>query len=389
MYPAPLCRAYALILVDALRAAGAQPAPEALSALADAHLQARVATGVQPRGKRAPPLLPEHKAICVLQGLARALPVGPVLQQPWLPTHDVRCQPPYPLLPAKSRVLCALPCQGNQEGGCMTEQQSDPPSLAADALNKGDLSSDMCAQVLAHSFITPLEARRPGVLEKGQRANYFVLGAYKCLPRKGITKLTNDHLNTAAFVNAFLQQRFPGASWSAFVVTHNEASSLHVDSCNVPGTKNFAIGLGNYSGGELFVEAEGGSFPFEDPCTGEWLWGEVLALNLGACSFDGRARHATLPWVGDRWTIIAYSAVVQGDLSPDQEQVLRSSGFPLPWVSPFASAPLAPNDLTQVRMSIGVPWDPCDFVREAAKRGHPRHLFDGIPPVLKSAIDAV
>ena len=111
----------------------------------------------------------------------------------------------------------------------MTEQESGPPSLAADALSKGDSSSDMCAQVLAHSFVTPLEARRPGVLVKDQRANYFVLGAYKCLPRKGITKLTN-------------------------------------------GTENFAIGLGNYSGGDLFVEAEGGSFPFEDPCTGEWLW---------------------------------------------------------------------------------------------------------------------
>ena len=39
-------------------------------------------------------------------------------------------------------------------------------------------------------------------------------------------------------------------------------------------------------------------------------------------------------------------------------------------------------------MTIGVPWDPCDFVKEAAKRGHPHHLFDGIPAVLKSAIDA-
>ena len=270
MYPAPLCRAYAVVLVGALRAAGAKSAPEALSALADVHLQARVATGVQPRGKRAPPLLPGHEAVCVLQGPARALPLGFVLRQPWLPTPAVRCQPPYPLLPADSRVLCALPCQGNQEGGCMTEQASGPPSLAADALSKGDSSSDMCAQVLAHSFVTPLEARRPGVLVKDRRANYFVLGAYKCLPRKGITKLTNDHSNTTAFVHAFLHRLFPGASWSAFVVTHNEASSRRVDSCNVPGTKNFAIGLGNYSGGELFVEAEGGSFHFEDPCAGEW-----------------------------------------------------------------------------------------------------------------------
>ena len=39
-------------------------------------------------------------------------------------------------------------------------------------------------------------------------------------------------------------------------------------------------------------------------------------------------------------------------------------------------------------MTLEEPWNPCDFIREAAKRGHPHHLFDGIPPVLKSAIDA-
>ena len=257
MYPAPLCRAYAVVLVGALRAAGAKSAPEALSALAAVHLQASVATGVQPRGKRAPPLLPGHEAICVLQGPARALPLGFVLRQPWLPTPSVQCQPPYPLLPADSRVLCALPCQGNQEGSCMTEQESGPPSLAADALSKGDSSSDMCAQVPAHSFVTPLEARRAGVLVQDRRANYFVLGAYKCLPEKA-----SPSSRTIARTRQL----------SSMPLIHNKASSRRVDSCNVPGTKNFAIGLGNYSGGELFVEAEGGSFHFEDPCTGEWLW---------------------------------------------------------------------------------------------------------------------
>ena len=39
-------------------------------------------------------------------------------------------------------------------------------------------------------------------------------------------------------------------------------------------------------------------------------------------------------------------------------------------------------------MTLGEPWDPCDFIREAAKRGHPHNFFDGISPVLKSAIDA-
>ena len=79
----------------------------------------------------------------------------------------------------------------------------------------------------------------------------------------------------------------------------DEASALHVDTCNFPGSKNFAVGLGSYTGGELFVEAPGGSVPFHDNATGEWLWGEKHALNLEPCTFDGFARHATLPWEGD------------------------------------------------------------------------------------------
>ncbi|CAE7836628.1 unnamed protein product [Symbiodinium sp. CCMP2592] len=367
-YPAPFCRAYAQALQHALGAAGSLPPAQALPGLSDIHLQARVASGTQPRGKRVPPLLPEHKAICVLQGPAQLLPSGPVLQQPWLPCAGVQCQPHYPPLPAKSRVLCALPCAGIEEGGSSLDSSGTPSSLAVDALCKGDLSSEMCVQVLQQAFNTPLEARRAGILQDGRPVEYFVLGAYKCLPRKGVTKLTGEHLSTAAFINAFMLQRFPDASWSAFVVTHNESSALHVDSANVPGTMNFAIGLGGYSGGELFVESEGGAHAFEDPCTGEWLWGDCLALNLGPCRFDGRARHATLPWVGDRWSIIAYSAVVQNDLSPTQEQTLWSCGFPLPWTSAFSKVPSAPSNVPQVRMTIGIPWDPCDFAKEAAKR---------------------
>ena len=206
------------------------------------------------------------------------------------------------------------------------------------------------------------------------------------MPRIGVTKLTRQHLGTASFINAFLMQRFPGAAWSAFVVTHNEASALHVDTCNVPGSKNFAVGLGSYTGGGLFVEAPGGSVPFHDNAAGEWLWGEKHALNLEPCTFDGFARHATLPWEGDRWTIIAYSVVSQGDLSSEHEQLLLSCGFPLPWCQPNSLTAHRPE--TKIRMTVGVPWEPRDFAREAARRGHPRHLFDAVPPVLKAAIDA-
>ena len=272
IYPNKLCQAYALALSQALLQAGAQPPPQSLPGFVDPYLQARIALGTQPRGKRVPALLPEHKTICVLVGPASALPAGPTFAGPWLPSSQVSCQPPCPLFPAKTRVLAALPFEGNHEGDSHS-------TFCSDSLHKGDFSSSTCLQVLAQSFVEPLEARRPGVLAESRGANYFVLGAYKCLPRIGVTKLTRQHLSTASFINSFLMQRFPGATWSAFVVTHNEASALHVDTCNVPGSKNFTVGLGSYVGGELFIEATGGSVPFLDDATGEWIWGETRALS--------------------------------------------------------------------------------------------------------------
>ncbi|CAE7356169.1 RE1, partial [Symbiodinium sp. KB8] len=134
-----------------------------------------------------------------------------------------------------------------------------------------------------------------------------------------------------------------------------------IPGCRVVGlccSKNFAVGLGSYTGGELFVEAPGGSVPFHDNATGEWLWGEKHALNLEPC-----------------------------DLSSEHEPLLLSCGFPLPWCQPNSLTAHRPE--TKIRMTVGVPWEPRDFAREAARRGHPRHLFDAVPPVLKAAIDAI
>ncbi|CAE7217482.1 unnamed protein product, partial [Symbiodinium sp. CCMP2456] len=60
-YPAKFCQAYAAALTEALLALGAECAATALPHLVDPHLQSRVAVGTQPRGKKLPPLLPEHK----------------------------------------------------------------------------------------------------------------------------------------------------------------------------------------------------------------------------------------------------------------------------------------------------------------------------------------
>ena len=124
----------------------------------------------------------------------------------------------------KPRVLAALPFEGSHEGDSHS-------TFCSDSLHKGDFSSSTCLQVLAQSFVEPLEARRPGVLADSGSANYFVLGAYKCVPRIGVTKLTRQHLSTASFINSFLMQRFPGATWSAFVVTHNEAWFSFLNDC--------------------------------------------------------------------------------------------------------------------------------------------------------------
>ena len=191
---------------------------------------------------------------------------------------------------------------------------SCPHSLASSRLlESADFSHDSCVRLLHMAFPCPLQARRPGILEDAP-ASYFVLGGFKCPPRQGITKLTASHEPLVQYLNHWLMLMFAGRSWSSLVVSHNTCAGIHVD-YNVPGTLNFCTALGAFTGGGIWVESETGDTAFWDASSSNLRMGQVLDAHNAACAFDGSRRHATMPWAGDRWLIIAYTSVTEQDVS--------------------------------------------------------------------------
>ena len=67
-----------------------------------------------------------------------------------------------------------------------------------------------------------------------------------------------------------------------------------------------------------------------DTDSGGQLWGRVYHTKHQLVVFPPKAWHKTEPWTGNRIIISAYSSRVSHKLSEDEQDMLRSTGFPLP-----------------------------------------------------------
>ena len=259
--------------------------------------------------------------------------------------------------------------------------------LAGDLLCKGDFSVKSCLAVLRASFSSAATRFRSCLGQERENANYFILGAFVAPERRGVTSLTSKLPRTAAYLNAFLRVRFPGLSWTSVALSHNEMSSIHADS-NEPGTDNGTIGLGSYKGGGLWLECDGGVVKSPSKCADKFLWGRVADTRESPFVFDGRTRHATMPWEGDRWVLTVYVVGGSACLTRSSWGTLDNLGFPRrPWgPSEGLAKPDTTPNASQGECLVGVQWQPEEFIREAVRRGHPKRLFSGVPPVLERVI---
>ena len=263
----------------------------------------------------------------------------------------------------------------------------DANCLARDSLSRGDFTGDTCLTILRRCFRNPVTKHRSCL--EGANANYFVLGAFVASERKGVTAMTRDCGYVATYLIAFMTARYGEFEASSIAISHNELASLRRD-FNSPGTLNITIGLGDYKGGELWVSGEGGSVPI--PCKDKGACapelGFLVDTKLRPYAFDGKTKHATMSWEGDRWVLTFYVVNRLESLGDTSIQCLASLGFPLPRASGEALCQVPhPKGVTEEAI-VGVAWDAASFMSEAAKRGHPKHVLHGLLEDLCDAIKA-
>ena len=163
-----------------------------------------------------------------------------------------------------------------------------------------------------------------------QEAAYYNLGAFAQSSRRGITKASDQCGSILCRVNSWLSMLFPLGTWSSLCISHNELLKLHQDLTNAPGTLNYTVSLGDFSGGGLLLESPSGALHLPLPTSGEMKHFAICDTKSSPLAFDGTLWHGTEEFAGDRWVVTAYTCRHLEELSAEDVARLRGWSFPLP-----------------------------------------------------------
>ena len=211
-------------------------------------------------------------------------------------------------------------------------QACSPPVVCSDSQGMFD-----CVLHSLQEASWPSHPRRSGVISAlSPGSGYFNFGVQ--LSRKScLTHVTAELPQICRDLNALFRFLFPTAHWNTICVSRDCISHLHADTANVPGSPNLSLSLGPFTGGRLWLEdlhCMHLGAPTSIPSGDSWLHGVAIDTRCRPISFDGRIRHMTLPFRGERWALTAFT--LPGVCCSDLEFL----GFPLPCSAGAPSLPL-------------------------------------------------
>ena len=199
-----------------------------------------------------------------------------------------------------------------------------------------------CLSHLSAHFSFSRHSVRSSVV--GENAGYFNLGAMFGSGKVRLTHLTQAFRLSCIFLNQFLLSCFPGGEWTSICIARSVQTRMHSDAGNLPGSLNFSVSLGDFTGGELWLNG-GGSVPLRDRF-GRIKHGHTVCTKHSPFSFPCDRMRATMPWQGGpRWALTAYSVPGLDIMSEGARTQLAELGFPLPGTTraaPSTEPPISP-----------------------------------------------
>ncbi|CAE7324462.1 GIP, partial [Symbiodinium microadriaticum] len=160
-----------------------------------------------------------------------------------------------------------------------------------------------------HGRVQACEAVAKEKLEKKEYTYEDLLEIARLLPLRKLRKGKMPWM--VKYMNSFVKAQGHG-QWSSFVLFKNAATSVHADSHNLAGTMIKTVSFGPFTGGELWM-----SDPNRDPSIPGTVWrkdaagneipGYLVNTKHQVYTFDGKAKHATQPWDGERWALSLYT----------------------------------------------------------------------------------
>ena len=187
--------------------------------------------------------------------------------------------------------------------------------------------------------------RFPKLCSKGRQSDmqgtYYLFGLYAHGAKCGTTNSSQKLANFTRYLNELVSyqaecQGLGHATWSSIALGLNAGSRPHKDHHNKVNSRNYIFGVGNYSGGELWVEGEEPS-P-SSSARRSWKWspqgtkvaGRSYNIKYKMMEFDPRTWHASCKWTGQRIVISAFTSRAVDFATDGTLRELRELGFRLP-----------------------------------------------------------
>ena len=228
-----------------------------------------------------------------------------------------------------------------------TTSGSEPSEAEAQAMSlQASISyKDLEAYLEAH----PQQGRTSDrtMMDRTQ-GTYHTYGSYAFGNHYGMTRRTMDNPAFVKMINRFIAQHFPrDYQWSAFTLNNNAAAPLHKDLNNLDTHPNCSVGLGKYTGGELWVESsrdsDDGTLEIRE-VGGDQVSGKKVDVHHKPYLFHPKKWHGTCGWQGCRWVITAYVTRGLEHCSDSELRRLRGLGFQLPCRKSTQRSPKQPAE---------------------------------------------
>ena len=220
--------------------------------------------------------------------------------------------------------------------------------LASALLNDSVYTPDACSLLL--QLYTKYQhgvCRRPLFGQEGHGVLAATLGVYRHGGIVGVSGETWSRPCMTHYLNMFLYTHCHAAGYETPAWTSLQITSLgagpHRDTSNKPGTFNYTISVGEFTGGELWIENPLGQVSAQ--VQGARMKGDAYVTKGVVHRFNPKQIHLVMPHQGTRYSVSGFTMSDMSKLTQQDLDLLARTGFPsyaetaVPEVSMVAEAP--------------------------------------------------
>ncbi|CAE7241764.1 Smyd3 [Symbiodinium sp. CCMP2592] len=205
-------------------------------------------------------------------------------------------------------------------------------TMAKEARRSKDYSFEMCTDIVESLQGDP--GRKGQLHSRGNQPGVtsLLLGGYSHGKFSGVSRRTMAYPETVQYINEFLRRLAPQEQWSSLQITYGISALPHRDVHNLRTSRNILVGLGSYTGGELWVYGDPPGEQLEARRLlpdGSRPRGYLLPTHHKVAIFDPMSWHATQRWSGRRIVISAYTTRLIPWIQASDRKMLTMLGFPL------------------------------------------------------------